>query len=63
MSTLAERNQLIDRTVQCVKEVFPGASPAVLFELASHELARSHGLAVSPDEIMRVLSALAEAKP
>ena len=58
--TLTDRQHLIDRTLRNVEDMYPCASSATLFELASSMLARSQGLAVSPDEIMQTLSALAE---
>lgn len=61
--TLRDRNALIDRAVYNAGRVFPCASPATLFELASAQLAREHGLVVTPTEIERVLSQLAEPAP
>jgi hypothetical protein len=59
--TLAQRHALIDRAVHSVSRAFPCASNETLFDLASATLAREHGLVVTPTEIERVLSQLAEA--
>lgn len=61
--TLAARNAFIDGTVSAVERQFPLLSPTAILEIASTRLARDEGLVVTPDEIMRVLSALAEARP
>ncbi len=61
--TLAERNAIIDGTVRSVERQYPLLSPSAILEIASARLGRDDGLAVTPDEIMRVLSALAEARP
>jgi len=58
--TAHERTQLIDRAVHNAERAFPCASSATLFELAIAAIAREHGLVVTPEEIERVLSALAE---
>lgn len=61
--TLTERNSIIEAAVRVYEREFPTLPPAALFELVCGELARNQGLAVTPDEIVRVLSALAEAAP
>jgi hypothetical protein len=61
--TLTERHALVDRTVHAVERAYPCMAPAAVFAVACATLAREHGLTVKPEEIVRVLSALAEAAP
>ncbi len=58
--TLEQRQLEIMRAVRHVEFSWPCASQTTLFELASSYLAVNKGLVVSPDEITRTLSALAE---
>ena len=58
--TLTDRNARIDATFYGLYLSFPYLSPSALAEITSMQLARDYGLAVTPDEITRVLSALAE---
>lgn len=59
--TLKIRHARIDRAYHNASRAFPCASHDTLLELTSTALAREHGLVVTPDEIVRVLSQLAEA--
>jgi len=61
--TLAERHALIDRAIHNAERTYPCASSATLFEVAIAWLARDYGLVVAPEEIVKVLSRLAEATP
>jgi hypothetical protein len=61
--TLTDRSALIDRVVRHVERAYPCMAPGAVFEVAVATLARDHGLTVTPDEIVRVLSQLAEAAP
>jgi len=58
--TLQQRNSTIDRTVSKVRQALPTLNTVALLQVASAQLARDYGLVVTPDEIVRVLSALAE---
>lgn len=59
--TREQRQLEIMRAVRHAELSYPCASQTTLFELASSYLAVNRGLVVSPDEIVRTLSVIAEA--
>lgn len=61
--TLKIRHARIDRAYHNASRAFPCASHYTLLELTSAALAREQGLVVTPTEIERVLSQLAEPRP
>lgn len=58
--TLADRTALIDRTVRYVETTYPPMTLPSLLDVACATIAIREGFTVTPDEITRVLSALAE---
>lgn len=58
--TLRDRNALIDSTVATIRLAHPFLSNDATFEVAATSLALHHGLVVTPEEIERVLSQIAE---